>query len=193
MRVMIFGCGYSGQAIAAAFKAEGARVSGTARTAEKVAELEALGINGFVFDGSGFSAELLAELKETTHLVQSIPPTKVKSEPPPHPASAPLGHQPGTGRRPRPVLRTPEGEEERRRCGNSPSPLGEKVPEGRMRGLHPQHHRVIGVSSAMFNASTLTTGSPRKPNSRPSTALSTSARTAASSICLAFATRGTWK
>ena len=92
MRVMIFGCGYSGQAIAESFKAEGARVSGTARTAEKVAELEALGVAGFVFDGSGFSEELLAELREVTHLVQSIPPMKMKSAQPPHPASALLGH-----------------------------------------------------------------------------------------------------
>ena len=81
MRVMIFGCGYSGQAIAESFKAEGARVSGTARTAEKVAELEALGVAGFVFDGSGFSEELLAELREVTHLVQSIPPMKMKNQP----------------------------------------------------------------------------------------------------------------
>ena len=92
MRVMIFGCGYSGQAIAESFKAEGAQVSGTARTAEKVAELEALGVAGFVFDGSGFSEELLAELQRVTHLVQSIPPTKVKSQQPPQPASATLGH-----------------------------------------------------------------------------------------------------
>jgi len=74
MRVMIFGCGYSGQAIADAFGIEGALVSGTARTAEKVQELAARDIKAFVFDGSPFSGELLAELKETTHLVQSIPP-----------------------------------------------------------------------------------------------------------------------
>ncbi|WP_437353639.1 NAD(P)-dependent oxidoreductase [Neorhizobium petrolearium] len=127
MRVMIFGCGYSGQAIAAAFKAEGARVSGTARTAEKVAELEALGINGFVFDGSGFSAELLAELKEATHLVQSIPPTKVKSEPPPHPASAPLGHP------------LPEGRGETATARPLPfSPAGRRWPEGSDEGGDPQ-------------------------------------------------------
>lgn len=74
MRVMIFGCGYSGQAIAAAFRAEDARVSGTVRTAEKVQELAAKNIKAFVFDGSPFSGELLAELQEITHLVQSIPP-----------------------------------------------------------------------------------------------------------------------
>ncbi|WP_117193122.1 SDR family oxidoreductase [Rhizobium terrae] len=74
MRVMIFGCGYSGQAVADAFKAEGAWVSGTVRTAEKALELVSKDIKAFIFDGSPFSQELLAELKETTHLVQSIPP-----------------------------------------------------------------------------------------------------------------------
>ncbi|WP_246617686.1 SDR family oxidoreductase [Rhizobium populisoli] len=98
MRVMIFGCGYSGQAIAGCFRAEGARVSGTARTAEKVAELEARGITGFVFDGSEFGEELAAELREVTHLVQSIPPMKLKSAQPPHPASATLGHPLPEGR-----------------------------------------------------------------------------------------------
>lgn len=74
MQVMIFGCGYSGQAIAAEFKRDGAKVFGTARTTEKVAELSLKDIGGFVFDGGPFSDELLAELKEITHLVQSIPP-----------------------------------------------------------------------------------------------------------------------
>jgi nucleoside-diphosphate-sugar epimerase len=74
MNVMIFGCGYSGQAIAEAFKSEGHRVSGTVRTAHKALELAARDIKAFVFDGSPFSDESLKELRETTHLVQSIPP-----------------------------------------------------------------------------------------------------------------------
>ncbi|WP_105383621.1 SDR family oxidoreductase [Neorhizobium alkalisoli] len=80
MRVMIFGCGYSGQAIAEAFRADGAWVSGTVRTAEKALELVSKDIKAFIFDGSPFSDELLAELKEVTHLIQSIPPTKAKSQ-----------------------------------------------------------------------------------------------------------------
>jgi len=74
MNVMIFGCGYSGQAIAESFKSEGHRVSGTVRTAHKALELATRDIKAFVFDGSPFSEELLTELRETTHLVQSIPP-----------------------------------------------------------------------------------------------------------------------
>lgn len=74
MSVMIFGCGYSGQAIAETFKSEGHPVSGTVRTVDKALELAARDIGAFVFDGSPFSDELLAKLSEITHLVQSIPP-----------------------------------------------------------------------------------------------------------------------
>ncbi|RWX76762.1 SDR family oxidoreductase [Neorhizobium lilium] len=74
MNVMIFGCGYSGSAIAKAFQAEGAHVSGTVRSPQKALDLVAQDIKAFIFDGSPFSEELLAELLEVTHLVQSIPP-----------------------------------------------------------------------------------------------------------------------
>ena len=76
MTVMIFGCGYSGKAIAKAFAAEGYSVAGTVRTTEGAAALSSHDIKPFIFDGSEFSAELLAALKEVTHLVQSIPPGK---------------------------------------------------------------------------------------------------------------------
>jgi nucleoside-diphosphate-sugar epimerase len=92
MTVMIFGCGYSGKAIAKAFAAEGFAVAGTVRSPESAEGLAALSIKPFIFDGSGFGDELEAALKDVTHLVQSIPPGKVKSQKPPHPASAPLGH-----------------------------------------------------------------------------------------------------
>ncbi|KQQ38452.1 NAD(P)-dependent oxidoreductase [Rhizobium sp. Leaf306] len=74
MRVMIFGCGYSGQAIAEAFMAEGATVSGTVRSEEKAVALRAKGIRPFIFDGSEFDGALPGEMAEVTHLVQSIPP-----------------------------------------------------------------------------------------------------------------------
>ncbi len=74
MRVMIFGCGYSGTAIAKAFQAEGAQVSGSSRSPEKARDLAAHNIKAFVFDGSPFSKELAEELRDVTHLVQSIPP-----------------------------------------------------------------------------------------------------------------------
>ncbi|MFB9949851.1 SDR family oxidoreductase [Rhizobium puerariae] len=121
MRVMIFGCGYSGQAIAGAFKADGAPVSGTARTAEKVRDLAARGIQAFVFDGNPFSDELLAELKDITHLVQSVPPTRVKSQPLSHPAS-------GT---PQQLPSSPQGEDARRADeGAAPSPAAPPSQEG---------------------------------------------------------------
>jgi nucleoside-diphosphate-sugar epimerase len=74
MNVMIFGCGYSGEAIAQTFLPDFSRASGTARSPHKVLELAARGIKAFIFDGSPFSPELVEEMKEVTHLVQSIPP-----------------------------------------------------------------------------------------------------------------------
>lgn len=75
MTVMIFGCGYSGKAIAKAFVEKGFTVCGTVRTPEG-AEALSHHIKPFIFDGSAFSDELLAALQEVTYLVQSIPPGK---------------------------------------------------------------------------------------------------------------------
>lgn len=74
MRVMIFGAGYSGKAIGRLLSGQGASVAGTTRSAEKGKALEAAGIRPFVFDGASLTEELLGELSETTHLVQSIAP-----------------------------------------------------------------------------------------------------------------------
>ena len=74
MNVMIFGCGYSGSAIAKAFQGQGSMVSGTVRSPQKAFDLAAHQIKAFVFDGSPFSDALLEQLREVTHLVQSIPP-----------------------------------------------------------------------------------------------------------------------
>jgi nucleoside-diphosphate-sugar epimerase len=76
MTVMIFGCGYSGKAIARAFAAEGFSVAGTVRSPESAEALAALDIKPFIFDGHGFGPELEAALQDVTHLVQSIPPGK---------------------------------------------------------------------------------------------------------------------
>lgn len=83
MQLTIFGCGYSGRAIAGAFRSAGARVSGTARTADKAAALGEYGIDPLVFDGIGFTDDMLDVLKATTHIVQSIPPTRMKAAPSP--------------------------------------------------------------------------------------------------------------
>jgi nucleoside-diphosphate-sugar epimerase len=74
MRLMIFGAGYSGKAIGKLLGSEGASVAGTTRSAEKGKALEDMGIRPFIFDGTSLSEPLLAELAETTHLVQSIAP-----------------------------------------------------------------------------------------------------------------------
>jgi nucleoside-diphosphate-sugar epimerase len=74
MRMMIFGAGYSGKAIGKLLHGHGASVAGTTRSSEKGQALEDAGIRPFVFDGTSLSELLLAELAETTHLVQSIAP-----------------------------------------------------------------------------------------------------------------------
>jgi len=74
MQVMIFGCGYSGTAIARAFMADGARVSGTTRSEDKAAALRGQGIDAFVFDGDALDEKLSEAMRGATHLVQSIAP-----------------------------------------------------------------------------------------------------------------------
>lgn len=74
MHLVIFGCGFSGAAIAKAFMAEGFRVSGTTRSEEKAAALRAEGIEAFVFDGETLDDALLGAINSATHLVQSIAP-----------------------------------------------------------------------------------------------------------------------
>ncbi|MBX4929569.1 SDR family oxidoreductase [Rhizobium binae] len=76
MHVMIFGCGFSGTAIAKAFAGEGVRVSGTTRSAEKMEALRRAGIEAFLFDGETIEEELVRALADATHLVQSIAPGK---------------------------------------------------------------------------------------------------------------------
>ncbi|TCL72099.1 SDR family oxidoreductase [Rhizobium sp. BK251] len=74
MHLFVFGCGYSGTAIAKAFAQDGARISGTTRSAEKLESLEKEGIDGFLFDGEVIGDELRQAMASATHLVQSIAP-----------------------------------------------------------------------------------------------------------------------
>ena len=74
MHLVIFGCGYSGTAIARAFMADGFRVSGTTRSQDKAEALRAQGIEAFVFDGETLDATLADAMRSATHLVQSIAP-----------------------------------------------------------------------------------------------------------------------
>ncbi|MEO3387059.1 SDR family oxidoreductase [Mesorhizobium sp. CAU 1741] len=74
MRLFIFGAGYSGRAIAREALAGGHAVAGTTRSPENAKVLPQIGIRPFLFDGSAPSAEMLAELAGTTHLVVAIAP-----------------------------------------------------------------------------------------------------------------------
>lgn len=76
MHVMIFGCGYSGTAIAKAFAGSGVRISGTTRSADKVELLTKQGVEAFVFDGETLDLALAEAMQSATHLVQSIAPGK---------------------------------------------------------------------------------------------------------------------
>ncbi|WP_099867113.1 SDR family oxidoreductase [Pararhizobium haloflavum] len=72
-RMLILGAGYSGQAIAR--QATDDWVGGTTRTTEGLARLKARGItNAMLFDGLTLSDELIAAMREATHLIQSIAP-----------------------------------------------------------------------------------------------------------------------
>jgi nucleoside-diphosphate-sugar epimerase len=74
MHLVIFGCGYSGTAIAKAFLADGFRVSGTTRSRGKGTALRAQGIEAFVFDGETSRSGTCDAIRSATHLVQSIAP-----------------------------------------------------------------------------------------------------------------------
>ncbi|SIQ72966.1 Nucleoside-diphosphate-sugar epimerase [Rhizobium sp. RU20A] len=72
----ILGAGFSGQAIAEAFKAVTTDIAGTTRSAEKAARLGADGIRAILYDGQAIEETLAERLRETTHLIQSIAPGK---------------------------------------------------------------------------------------------------------------------
>lgn len=77
MHMVIFGAGYSGQAIGRHAVENGFSVTGTTRSEEKFANLRADGITPQVFDGETISPALLDTLTTATHLVQSIAPGAV--------------------------------------------------------------------------------------------------------------------
>jgi nucleoside-diphosphate-sugar epimerase len=73
-RLFVFGLGYSALALAKRARAQGWRVAGTCRSAEKKAALEALGIEAHLFDRGRPLAEAGMILGGTTHLLSSVPP-----------------------------------------------------------------------------------------------------------------------
>jgi nucleoside-diphosphate-sugar epimerase len=87
MRAMIFGCGYSGTAIARTFAEPGNRIFGTTRSIDKLQSLRRDGIEALLFDGTKIGDDLRTAMTDATHLIQSIPPGK---------AGDPLVRQVGT-------------------------------------------------------------------------------------------------
>jgi nucleoside-diphosphate-sugar epimerase len=73
-RFLIFGAGYSAKAFAAARSDPANGISGTTRSPGKFGALRRAGIEPFVFDGNLLMPELLARLKQATHLIVSIAP-----------------------------------------------------------------------------------------------------------------------
>jgi hypothetical protein len=72
-QVLIFGCGYSGKAIARLYSARGIGVGGTTRSVGKFASVAGTGATALLFDGS-LNDALSEALAKTTHLILSISP-----------------------------------------------------------------------------------------------------------------------
>lgn len=72
--LLCFGLGTSALACARRLARMGWRVTGTARTADGVAKVEAAGFAGVLFDGARPSAETALALHDASHLLVSIPP-----------------------------------------------------------------------------------------------------------------------
>ena len=73
-RLFCFGLGYSALTLARGLKREGWNVAGTARSDAKCADLAALGIDAVRFDGQEAIRDAATALRDTTHVLTSIPP-----------------------------------------------------------------------------------------------------------------------
>ena len=76
MKVLIFGCGFSGKAIAERLSSKGILVAGTTRSPAKFDDLRAVGADPLSFDGAALNDDLVAAMADTTHLVISIAPPR---------------------------------------------------------------------------------------------------------------------
>jgi nucleoside-diphosphate-sugar epimerase len=74
MRMMIFGAGFSGLAIARSLAGDCDFAGGTTRGPERFAALQGAGLTPFIYAGGAPSDDLAASLSEITHLVMSIAP-----------------------------------------------------------------------------------------------------------------------
>jgi nucleoside-diphosphate-sugar epimerase len=73
-RLFCFGFGYSANALAARLVSSGWSIGGTCRSEARRAELAAIGIEAWVFDGLSGLADPGRALAGTTHLLASVPP-----------------------------------------------------------------------------------------------------------------------
>ncbi len=90
-KLFCFGLGFSAGALARTLLDEGWSVAGTARDPEKCEALKTQGIDAVVFDGVTTEEPLLQALEGTTHLVDSIPPSKDVACPPLQAAGEQIG------------------------------------------------------------------------------------------------------
>jgi len=74
MKMMIFGAGFSGLAIARELAGECGFAGGTTRGPARFAALQEAGLKPFIYEGGTPSEDLGAALSEITHLVMSISP-----------------------------------------------------------------------------------------------------------------------
>ncbi len=74
MKLFVFGLGYSSLAFVRRYRDRFSRVSGTARTPDKVARLRDDGIASHVFDGTRADAAVARDLAEADALLASVPP-----------------------------------------------------------------------------------------------------------------------
>lgn len=78
-RYFLFGAGYSALAFArllAETPGKTVPIAGTTRAADRFPQLEAVGVEPLLFDGTALSEAVRARLKETTHIVVSAAPTE---------------------------------------------------------------------------------------------------------------------
>lgn len=90
-KLFCFGLGFSAGALTRTLLDEGWSVAGTARDPEKCEALKTQGIDAVVFDGVAAERPLLQALEGTTHLVDSIPPSKDVACPPLQAAGEQIG------------------------------------------------------------------------------------------------------
>ncbi len=76
MRLMIFGAGFSGRTIGKHIQGNFQFIGGTTRQDKNFSQLRDDGISPFQFTGEAFSDVLSQELKDVTHIIQSISPDK---------------------------------------------------------------------------------------------------------------------